>query len=72
MTGFWPGIGYHAPLAGVRRHTEPVMPISRMKSRITLLFLAIATAALAACHTVQGLGQDITYIGEKGEEAISQ
>ncbi|MFO0830805.1 MAG: hypothetical protein U0637_03070 [Phycisphaerales bacterium] len=48
------------------------MPTPRTKTRLTLLFLALATASLAACNTVQGLGRDITYIGEKGEEAISQ
>ncbi|HEX2837419.1 MAG TPA: entericidin A [Phycisphaerales bacterium] len=48
------------------------MPTSRMKSRIALLCAALAAVALTACNTVQGIGKDITYIGEKGEEAISE
>lgn len=52
--------------------TETPMPTSRMKSRIALLCAVLAAAALAACNTVQGIGKDITYIGEKGEEAISE
>jgi predicted small secreted protein len=42
-----------------------------MKSRIALALLALAAAALGACHTVQGIGKDITYLGERGEAAVT-
>jgi predicted small secreted protein len=39
-------------------------------SRAALVLGALAMLTLAACQTVQGLGKDIQYAGEKTEEAI--
>ena len=46
-----------------------------MKSCIAKLVLGFASLALvlvtnAGCHTVQGAGEDIKTVGEKGQEAI--
>jgi predicted small secreted protein len=42
-------------------------------SRRPLVLLAALVLAwpLAACNTVKGVGKDITYAGEKTEEAIT-
>jgi predicted small secreted protein len=43
-----------------------------MKTNILVKSLCTATlvVCLAACNTVQGLGQDIESVGRKGEEVI--
>jgi predicted small secreted protein len=32
--------------------------------------IVLASLALAACNTVQGVGKDISSVGKKGEEVI--
>jgi predicted small secreted protein len=43
---------------------------------VTKVFLVIALAVLSfvlvGCQTVQGLGKDITWTGEKGSELVGQ
>lgn len=41
-----------------------------MRKIVTALFVS-ATFVLAACNTVQGVGQDIESVGEAGEDAIN-
>lgn len=41
------------------------------KRGAALLALAALSMGVAACNTVQGLGQDIESVGRKGEEVIS-
>jgi predicted small secreted protein len=44
-----------------------------MTKLILLLgFLIIATFTLAGCQTIQGLGNDIKWVGEQGAEIIGQ
>lgn len=45
-----------------------------MIKRIILLLIALIAAAFSAtgCRTVQGIGRDISWIGEKGEQAIER
>ncbi|GJQ29170.1 MAG: hypothetical protein HBSAPP03_10540 [Phycisphaerae bacterium] len=39
---------------------------------MTLLALLAATPlVLTACNTIKGIGRDITYAGERSEEALS-
>jgi entericidin B len=42
-----------------------------MLKKMTLVLMTIGMAALAACNTVQGVGQDIESVGRKGEEVIN-
>lgn len=44
---------------------------SPSKRAYALIALATTAMALAACNTVQGLGEDIESVGRKGEEVIS-
>ncbi|MEW4468001.1 entericidin A/B family lipoprotein [Parasphingorhabdus sp. JC815] len=36
-----------------------------------MTFFLSSTMVLAACNTVQGAGEDIESVGEKGEEVIN-
>ena len=36
------------------------------------LAAGLITLAAAGCQTVQGVGKDIQYVGEKSEEAITK
>lgn len=47
----------------------PHRPTFRRLSILALL--AAAPILLAACNTVKGIGRDITYAGERSEEALS-
>lgn len=42
-----------------------------LKALALLAILGGSAALLAACNTVKGVGKDITYAGEKTEEAIA-
>jgi predicted small secreted protein len=54
------------------------MGLSRVKERkmvkrtLLLVFLIIATFMLVGCQTIQGLGNDIKWVGEQGAEIIGQ
>jgi predicted small secreted protein len=39
---------------------------------IIVLALIITVVSFAGCKTVQGIGKDIQWIGEKGEQAIER
>jgi len=39
---------------------------------ILLVALLAMVFCLASCRTVQGIGKDIQWIGEKGEQAIER
>jgi predicted small secreted protein len=44
-----------------------------MVKRILLLIALIAVAiSFTGCRTVQGIGNDITWLGEKGEQAVER
>ena len=44
-----------------------------MVKRILLLIaLAVVVFSVVGCKTVQGIGNDITWLGEKSEEIIEQ
>lgn len=45
-----------------------------MIKRIILLLIALIAVVFSAvgCRTVQGIGRDISWIGEKGEQAIQR
>jgi predicted small secreted protein len=44
-----------------------------MIKRIPLLVaLVIVVFSLLGCQTVQGIGEDITWVGEKGSELVDQ
>ncbi len=39
---------------------------------LLIIALIIAVFAVASCQTVQGIGSDITWIGEAGAEILEQ
>lgn len=41
-----------------------------MKRQIAALVLGLGIVLLAACNTVQGVGQDIESVGRKGKEVM--
>ena len=41
-----------------------------MKRIALIAIILIGTSAVAACHTVQGVGKDITATGKAGQSAI--
>lgn len=41
-----------------------------MAKKVLALILLLVAFALAGCQTVQGLGEDIKWTGEKGAEAL--
>ena len=43
-----------------------------VKKVILVLALVCVVLALLGCWTVQGLGEDIKWIGEKGSEIVDQ
>ncbi len=42
------------------------------KKILLLVALIIVMFSLAGCQTVQGLGEDVTWVGEKGAELLEQ
>ena len=38
--------------------------------RLLAVGVLLAVAALGGCHTVQGVGQDITAVGQAGQDMI--
>ncbi len=39
--------------------------------RLALIALILAgTSAVTACHTVQGVGKDVTAVGKAGQDAV--
>ena len=43
-----------------------------MKKVLIVAVLVVMLFSLVSCQTVQGIGKDIQWIGEKGEQAIEQ
>jgi predicted small secreted protein len=41
-----------------------------LKKLVLLIMLFILTVLLAGCNTVQGIGKDIQWTGQKGAEVI--
>ena len=39
---------------------------------LLLVALVIVVFSLLGCQTVQGIGEDITWVGEKGSELVEQ
>ncbi len=39
---------------------------------LLVVALVIAVFSLLGCQTVQGIGKDITWLGEKGSELVDQ
>ena len=39
---------------------------------LLVMVLIVMVFSLVSCQTVQGIGEDIQWIGKKGEEAIEQ
>ncbi len=41
--------------------------------RFALIAILLASAsAVTACHTVQGVGKDVTAVGKAGQDAVSK
>jgi predicted small secreted protein len=43
-----------------------------MRKVLLVAVLVIMSFSLVSCRTVQGIGKDIQWIGEKGEQAIER
>ena len=43
-----------------------------VRKAILVVALIVMTFSLVSCQTVQGIGADIQWIGEKGTEAIER
>jgi len=43
-----------------------------LKKVLTITVLLFVLTALLGCQTVQGLGEDIKWVGKKGAEVVSQ
>ena len=43
-----------------------------MRKVLILAVLVVMLFSLVSCQTVQGIGKDIQWIGEKGEQAIER
>jgi predicted small secreted protein len=43
-----------------------------IKKVVLVLALVVIVLSLVSCQTVKGVGADIQWIGEKGEEAIER
>lgn len=41
-----------------------------MKRIALVALILISTSAVAACHTVQGVGKDVTAVGKAGQSAV--
>lgn len=47
--------------------------LGKMLKRVLLVVALIVVAfSLFGCQTVQGLGQDVEWVGQKGAEAVDQ
>lgn len=58
---------YRANLINYQRDSEDMV-----KRAFVVVALVIVVFSLAGCHTIQGLGEDIKWIGEKGEEIVER
>jgi predicted small secreted protein len=47
-------------------------PEEMIKRILLLIALGAVVFAIVGCRTVQGIGRDISWIGEKGEQAIQR
>lgn len=43
-----------------------------MRKMLIVVVLILMLFSLVSCQTVQGIGKDIQWIGEKGEQAIER
>ena len=43
-----------------------------MRKVLIIVVLVLMLFSLMSCQTVQGIGKDIQWIGEKGEQAIER
>ena len=43
-----------------------------MRKVLIVAVLILMLFSLASCQTVQGIGKDIQWVGEKGEQAIER
>jgi predicted small secreted protein len=43
-----------------------------MRKVLIITVLVLMLFSLASCKTVQGIGKDIQWVGEKGEQAIER
>ena len=43
-----------------------------VKKTILVIVLAVAVLSIMGCKTVQGVGNDITWVGEKAEQAVER
>jgi predicted small secreted protein len=43
-----------------------------VKKIVLIIALAVVVLSVAGCKTVQGIGGDISWLGEKGEQAIQR
>ena len=58
---------YRANLINCQRDSEDMV-----RKAFLVVALVIIVFSLAGCHTVQGLGEDIKWIGEKGKEIVER
>ena len=47
-------------------------PEKMVRKVILVVALIVMVFSLVSCQTVQGIGEDIQWIGKKGEEAIER
>lgn len=47
-------------------------PEKMVRKAFVVVALVIIVFSLVGCHTLQGLGDDIKWIGEKGEEIVER
>jgi predicted small secreted protein len=43
-----------------------------MRKVLIIVVLVLMLFSLVSCQTVQGIGKDIQWVGEKGEQAIER
>ena len=43
-----------------------------MKRFALVALILVTLPAVSACHTVQGVGKDVTAVGKAGQDAISK
>ena len=46
--------------------------VKMFRKVLILAFLVLMLFSLVSCKTVQGIGKDIQWVGEKGEQAIER
>ncbi|GAB5389072.1 MAG: hypothetical protein Alpg2KO_20400 [Alphaproteobacteria bacterium] len=52
--------------------TMDEMIISKLRTALTVMMLAVATIGLTACNTVEGAGKDIESAGDAIEDATDE